>query len=315
MKLLKTLALEQKEDARHGKALFPLQKYITQLDKEHPVVTTHWHDEAEFTLVKEGSAEYQINLEDYAITAGDLVFIQPRILHTIALNSTEQIQQKYFQMEQYQQKPFQPEHFQSETYVFHLNYLGANATDICATRYLLPLMNEEYTLPCHISPDHPADASLNAIFSQINGLYEETPPGYELAIKSCLLQAIFLLLPYGVSGKNQDTDSASEKLKTVLDYIHLHYADALSIKELAAQCYFSEYYFMRFFKKHMHMTVIEYLNNLRMEKAVELFEQGYTSIIEVSMSVGFHSLSYFHKVFREKFSMTPKQFLQQLKES
>lgn len=310
MKLLKTLALEQKEDAHHGKALFPLQKYITQLDKEHPVVTTHWHDEAEFTLVKEGSAEYQINLEDYAITAGDLVFIQPRILHTIALNSTEQIQQKYFQMEQYQQKPFQ-----SETYVFHLNYLGANATDICATRYLLPLMNEEYTLPCHISPDHPAYASLNAIFSQINGLYEETPPGYELAIKSCLLQAIFLLLPYGVSGKNQDTDSASEKLKTVLDYIHLHYADALSIKELAAQCYFSEYYFMRFFKKHMHMTVIEYLNNLRMEKAVELFEQGYTSIIEVSMSVGFHSLSYFHKVFREKFSMTPKQFLQQLKES
>ena len=335
MKLLKTLALEQKEDAHHGKALFPLQKYITQLDKEHPVVTTHWHDEAEFTLVKEGSAEYQINLEDYAITAGDLVFIQPRILHTIALNSTEQIQQKYFQMEQYQQKPFQlesfqtehfqlesfqtkpfqPEHFQSETYVFHLNYLGANATDICATRYLLPLMNEEYTLPCHISPDHPVYASLNAIFSQINGLYEETPPGYELAIKSCLLQAIFLLLPYGVSGKNQDTDSASEKLKTVLDYIHLHYADALSIKELAAQCYFSEYYFMRFFKKHMHMTVIEYLNNLRMEKAVELFEQGYTSIIEVSMSVGFHSLSYFHKVFREKFSMTPKQFLQQLKES
>ena len=332
MKLLKTLALEQKEDAHHGKALFPLQKYITQLDKEHPVVTTHWHDEAEFTLVKEGSAEYQINLEDYAITAGDLVFIQPRILHTIALNSTEQIQQKYFQMEQYQQKPFQlesfqtehfqlesfqtkpfqPEHFQSETYVFHLNYLGANATDICATRYLLPLMNEEYTLPCHISPDHPAYASLNAIFSQINGLYEETPPGYELAIKSCLLQALFLLLPYGVSGKSQDTDSASEKLKTVLDYIHLHYADALSIKELAAQCYFSEYYFMRFFKKHMHMTVIEYLNNLRMEKAVELFEQGYTSIIEVSMSVGFHSLSYFHKVFREKFSITPKQFLQQL---
>lgn len=297
MKLLKTLALEQKEDARHGKTLFPLQKYITQLDKDHPVVTTHWHDEAEFTLVKRGSAEYQIDLEGHPVSSGDLVFIQPRILHTIALDS---------------QEPLQRDVFQSETYVFHLNYLGANATDICATRYLLPLMNEEYTLPCHISPDHPAYASLKNIFSQISRLYEEMPPGYELAIKSCLLQAVFLLLPYGVSGKNQDTDSSSEKLKTVLDYIYLHYADTLSIKELAAQCYFSEYYFMRFFKKHMHMTVIEYLNNLRMEKAVELFEQGHTSIIEVSLSVGFHSLSYFHKVFREKFSMTPKHFLQQL---
>lgn len=303
MKLLKTLALEQKEDARHGKALFPLQKYITRLDQDHPVVTTHWHDEAEFTLVKEGSAEYQIDLEGHTVNSGDLLFIQPRLLHTIALNSTEQFQQNLFQ----------PEYFQSETYVFHLNYLGANATDICATRYLLPLMNEEYTLPCHISPDHPAYASLKAVFSQISRLYEETSPGYELAIKSCLLQAVFLLLLYGVSGKNQDTESASEKLKTVLDYIHLNYAKALSIKELAAQCYFSEYYFMRFFKKHMHMTVIEYLNNLRMEKAVELFEQGHTSILEVSISVGFHSLSYFHKVFREKFSMTPKQFLRQLK--
>ena len=224
----------------------------------------------------------------------------------------EAVQPEHFQLDSFPMKPFQPELFQSETYVFHLNYLGANTTDICATRYLLPLMNEEYMLPCHITPDHPAYASLKAVFSQISRLYEETPTGYELAIKSCLLQAVFLLMPYSVSGKNQDTDSSSEKLKTVLDYIHLHYAEALSIKELAAQCYFSEYYFMRFFKKHMHMTVIEYLNNLRMEKAVELFEQGQTSILEVSMSVGFHSLSYFHKIFREKFSMTPKQFLQQL---
>ena len=292
MNNLKILALSQKEDARHGKAVFPLQKYMTQLDTDHPVVTTHWHDEAELTMVLDGAAEYQIDLQDYPVCPGDFLFIQPRILHTIALAGT---------------KPYH-----SETYVFHLNYLGANATDICSTRYLLPLLNEEFSLPCYIPSSHPAYDALKTVFTQISQLYEQTPMGYELAIKSCLLQVVFLLLPYGVSTRNQDTDSASEKLKTVLDYIHLHYAESLSIKELAAQCYFSEYYFMRFFKKHMHMTVIEYLNNLRMEKAVERFEQGNTSILEVSMSVGFHSLSYFHKLFREKFSMTPKQFLRQL---
>lgn len=69
---------------------------------------------------------------------------------------------------------------------------------------------------------------------------------------------------------------------------------------------------MRFFKKHMNMTVVEYLNNLRLEKAVELFEQGNTSILEVSLATGFHNLSYFHKIFKRKFHMTPREFLKKL---
>ena len=62
MKRLQTLALEQKEDARHGDATFPIQKYITSLKPDYPVITTHWHEEAEFTLITEGDASYQIDL-------------------------------------------------------------------------------------------------------------------------------------------------------------------------------------------------------------------------------------------------------------
>ena len=50
MKRLQTLALEQKEDARHGDATFPIQKYITSLKPDYPVITTHWHEEAEKTI-------------------------------------------------------------------------------------------------------------------------------------------------------------------------------------------------------------------------------------------------------------------------
>ena len=39
-------APEQKEHARHGEQLFPLQKYITTLDDLHPSVSAHWHEEA-----------------------------------------------------------------------------------------------------------------------------------------------------------------------------------------------------------------------------------------------------------------------------
>ena len=295
MKRLQTLAIEQKENARHGDATFPIQKYMTQLKPDYPVVTTHWHEEAEFTLITEGSATYQINLCSYEVQPDDLVFIPPLLLHSITRREEHPL-------------------YQSETYVFHMNFLGGNATDICSARYLMPLMNEELSVPCLIRPSHPAYVSLRKIFAQISSLFNDPIEGYELAIKALLLQVVFLLLQYGTRNEKRPltTTTASDKLKTVLDYIHLHYSESLTISELAGQCYFSEYYFMRFFKKHMNMTVVEYINNLRLEKAVELFEQENTSILEVSLAIGFHNLSYFHKVFKRKFHMTPKEFLKAL---
>ena len=49
------------------------------------------------------------------------------------------------------------------------------------------------------------------------------------------------------------------------------------------------------------------------KKAVELFEQGNTSIMDVSLSVGFHNLSYFHRAFKKKYHMTPHTFIKQLR--
>lgn len=78
-------APEQKEHARHGEQLFPLQKYITTLDDLHPSVSAHWHEEAEFTRILSGSGTYQIQLQHYDVAAGDLLFIPPALLHAITV--------------------------------------------------------------------------------------------------------------------------------------------------------------------------------------------------------------------------------------
>lgn len=292
MKKLHSLALEQKENAKHGESFFPVQKYITRLAADYPVVTTHWHEEAELTLITKGNCFYQIDLIDYEVKEGDILFIPPLFLHSISQKTSEE--------------------FFSETYVFHMNFLGGNSTDICSTRYLTPMINQEFSMPCLITPEHPVYVSLKKIFNQITSLYDETVVGYELALKSLFLQVVFLLLQYSEKKTTFDTKASSDKLKSVLDYIELHYADAISISELAKLCYFSDYHFMRFFKKHMNMTCVEYMNNLRLEKSVELFEQGNWSILDVSLSVGFHNLSYFHRAFKKKYHMTPRSFLKEL---
>ena len=292
MKKLYSLALEQKENAKHGEAFFPVQKYITRIDPDYPVVTTHWHEEAELTLITKGSCKYQVNLIEHEVTEGVILFIPPLLLHSISLDSCEELV--------------------SETYVFHINFLGGNSTDICSTRDLTPLMNQEFSMPCLITPGHPLYVSLGKVFSQIAFLYDEAVAGYELALKSLFLQAVFLLLQYSEKNTPSDTRASSDKLKQVLDYIELHYAEPISVSELAKLCYFSDYHFMRFFKKHMDMTCVEYINNLRLEKSVELFEQGNSSILEVSLSAGFHNLSYFHRAFKKKYHMTPLSFIKEL---
>ena len=224
--------------------------------------------------------------------AGDLLLISPLLLHSITADPEEKAV--------------------SETYVFHMNFLGGNSADVCSIRYFKPIMDREIILPCLISKGHPVYPALLEIFHQTHILYEEKPTGYELALKALLLQLFSLLLPYSEKNTSPDLGKTSEKLKQVLDYIELHYTEPLSISELAKLCHFSDYYFMRFFKKHMNMTCVEYIVNLRLEKAVELFKEGNTSILDISLSVGFHNLSYFHRAFKKKYHMTPLTFLKNM---
>ena len=256
-------------------------------------VTNHWHEEAELTLITSGKCIYKIDLVEYEVEEGDILFVPPLFLHSITLGNNKKVS--------------------SETYVFHLKFLGGNSTDICSTRYLAPIMNQEFSMPYVIKPNHPAYVSLRKIFNQINTTYDESIIGYELALKSFFLQTIFLLLQYSKKVAVSETEKVSDKIKNVLDYIELHYSETITVSQLAKLCYFSDYHFMRFFKKHMNMTCVEYINNLRLEKAVELFEKGNSSIMEVSLSVGFHNLSYFHRAFKKKYRMTPLSFINDLK--
>ena len=286
-----TLSLDQHENARHGEEIFPLQKYVTPLWTEYPYVTAHWHEEAEFTRIEKGSCTYQIHLETYDVEEGDLIFIPPAVLHAIS-NEKEEC-------------------MQSETYVFHMDFLGAKAADICAIRYLNPLMNQKLIPPFVIKKGHPLYEKAADLFEDINMEYDKKTPGYEIAIKSYLLQLVAALIPYCT--RNTEADAIltehAKKLKEVLSYINAHYMEELTISELAGICFFSEYYFMRFFKKYMGMSCVQYIKNVRLERAADQFENGETNTLEVALACGFSNLSYFHREFKKKYGMTPKRFI------
>ena len=65
---------------------------------------------------------------------------------------------------------------------------------------------------------------------------------------------------------------------------------------------------MRFFKRHMNMTSIEYLNQYRLEMASRQLAETNLSVTSIALESGFNNISYFNRVFKRKFGVTPMEY-------
>ena len=281
---------QQKENVRHGESAFPIERYRTTLHATYQDVPPHWHEEAELTLIVRGASTYTIQLGSEEVREGDLVFVPPHLLHAVTTGGGE---------------------MESDTFVFHMNLLGGSSGDVCTLRYLAPLSAQKLTPPTIIHPDHPVYEKLLGIFREMNRTWEEKEVGYELMMKAYLLTALALLMPHCAKDSAElalRTEHA-EKIKTALEFMDQNYGEEIAIADVAAACYFSQYHFMRFFKKYMGVSCGEYLKNLRLEKAAQAFARGSSGILDVAMESGFRNLSYFYREFQKKYGYTPKQFI------
>lgn len=97
------------------------------------------------------------------------------------------------------------------------------------------------------------------------------------------------------------------RLKPLFDHVREHYADAISLGDAAALCGMSRAVFGRLFKKASGMTLLRYLNHVRLAQAIELLEESDESIAEIASRLGFCDQSHFDRRFREAFGRTPSK--------
>ena len=79
--------------------------------------------------------------------------------------------------------------------------------------------------------------------------------------------------------------------------------------------HFNRSYLCRTFQKYMNCTMTDYLNNIRLEQAAFQLQYTDSTIITICNSVGFSSVSYFNKVFKEKYHVSPHTFRKQQKDT
>ena len=71
-------------------------------------------------------------------------------------------------------------------------------------------------------------------------------------------------------------------VKEVLDHISLHYQENLTVSELSGLSNYSEYYFMKLFRQYTGKTLVEYINDFRMEKAKYLLTHSDAPVTEIA---------------------------------
>lgn len=97
-------------------------------------------------------------------------------------------------------------------------------------------------------------------------------------------------------------------VKEAVTIINSHYDRMLSLDQLAERLGISKYHFQRVFKAEVGSSPNEYLNRVRVEKAMHLLRLTNWSVEEIAERVGYSSGSYLIKVFRKLTGQTPGRF-------
>lgn len=101
---------------------------------------------------------------------------------------------------------------------------------------------------------------------------------------------------------------SSQTMKKAVQYIAKHYAQPLTLEEVAKAVHLNPSYFSTLFKQSLGLSFREYLNMVRVEESKRLLTGTDYSIIDIAIATGFENQSYFSKVFKKYTGMTPRQF-------
>lgn len=254
------------------------------------IVPWHWHKAIELFYMESGAVEYYTPKEKIVFPAGSGGMINSNVLHMTKPNikSDNNIQLLH---------------------IFDTTFIAGEQGNLIEQKYIMPIIAAPQLEVLALYPDNPTHGSVLERIQKTFRLSKQEF-GYEIRLREALSDIWLSLLELSqpMIDEKDGYDKRNDKIKLMMIYIHEHFPDKISIRELAATAFLSERECFRVFHDCLHMTPIEYMRSYRLQMACQMLTKGDEPITYISHACGLGSSSYFGKIFREYLGCTPLQY-------
>lgn len=156
------------------------------------------------------------------------------------------------------------------------------------------------------------DVAVNQIMERMIFLFTENHPSKDLFADFMLKELIIRLMQtearYLMTNENAFQYQNNFKFAFIIQYIRDHLHEPLTIEQLSQKACMSQPNFFRCFKNEFGISAVDFINNERIKKALNLLKDSNKSISQVYMACGFNNCSYFNKVFKRLTNSTPMEY-------
>lgn len=278
------------ETGLQGSLDFPVAIYLDDVTDDY--VNWHWHKEFEIGFVTEGTVNVGCGTRKYILRSGDIFFVNSNVLHSM-----------------YNNHPPHRSIFKSIT--FDGSVIAGDTNSIFYTKYLAPIQNNNNLRDFILKPNDNNYSRLLSFISNIwDAVYSETPD-YEIIVRNELSNIFRILIhlpenvPYDYNVNNYIQEN---RVQLILNYIHSHYREKITLNDLAQIASVSKTEALRSFKSIIGQSPIKYLKNYKLQNAAYMIQNTDDSIGQISEQCGFDDNSYFSKSFKEMYHCTPHEF-------
>lgn len=280
-----------RENIRYQHPFLAVKIFDAERVALHPPATKasprwHFHKEVEIIVMLKGRFGFYINEKATILEAGDVLLIGSNELH------------KDYPCDDASFLVFQ---FDIEEHLEHsgLPYYRFFADPGAPLSRLNDIFRREPAVRTQVTE------CVKEIFRES----ESKQNGYEIAISIQIKTIILTLLRADSHSMVPDRDSSDlVRLRPVLEYIENHIGDKLQVEEACKLANMSYHYFVKYFKKTMGLSFVDYVVMKKIKRAERLLLTKDMSIAHIGEEVGMANMAHFYKMFRKFKDCSPNEF-------
>ena len=279
-----------REKMTHDVSAFPISYFQDELallpNQAGPL---HWHPEFEIATAASGVLEYQVGQERITLEPGDSILVGGNMLHSIRQLSGDT-----------------PDPMPN---IVFFGSLIAPETSTIYAQYIQPIIDDRalpYVVFRHGRSGH---APINALIQDIYRLLRDQPRCYEMAVQRHLSSIFeYLTLHFDDLPRTEATRvqlNTQVRVQKMLAFINAHYAEAVTLADIADAASISRSEAGRCFQAYMGCSPVDALIRHRLQTAHGMLQDTTRTLQEISQACGFNSVNYFSRQFRKHYEYAP----------